>query len=686
MKLRYITKSIAINFLLLGSLHGSAQQEIKKNAQKIVLPQRGPVRALLIFLDDAEDKLDYVSGELLTALAQKACPILASRYNFTMALGKPHIVDLKMEWAKTNEQGIPAAMVQQYEQIKKELAAAQTTDQTVLLAQLNKNFPESPQDAEEPREPALQEAIDAVEKAMIVDALAFNPDEWIIRASDYLVLLVPRAYLEKSLTDYKPKTSPELALGLKIERKTERMVPFVEKPVKKLAAEPYQYFIKSLPDIFVTTAEYASQGEETPAPEWVIYLSGHGTLGNPAGHGTLPDSTAQLPHDQFKQWLDFLGNKLYTKLLAYSACFATGVNEKKIYGELEKNVTKTFPFAIAICGTTDEMAMVDSPRVPLSHFTADDIDVKAKKVRIKASNKFDQFVEKMSQGGAADFDAVNLILPSQPDFPQPILLKLPGTDWFNVADSSCTTISITNVMAKARTTPLNITTFAQSRAPVKAPGIKPCIANPQTILLYSPTVPFEIIVDTKTMPMIASMLPGNAVHALEELTITSKELSWINIRDGFLMNVRDLAARKIFWVSQINKAAITDEDFWKETTLYDFVIDIRPQTFTATNETVEHFITCNTNEEGEIDCFAWPEDDEALQQEVEKLRENGYEDAYADLKNSLPESVEIKKWRENLPSLEAAQQKKLEKMRGGEKETKEAKQEYKKIGGKWVKQ
>src|ERR1700742_965310 len=73
------------------------------------------------------------------------------------------------------------------------------------------------------------------------------------------------------------------------------------------------------------------------------------------------------------------------------------------------------------------------------------------------------------------------------------LIRFPGREWFSIVEGGIPVVSIGSVLAKTQTKPLAISSLA------KRNGIKDN-KDIQAILLYTPFIPFEIVIDSYFAP------------------------------------------------------------------------------------------------------------------------------------------------------------------------------------------
>lgn len=483
-------------------------------------------RAVLIFLDDSEIGPQAVSNSLLTALYQKAGPIIASA-------------------------SLLANIFSEYENMPEN---AEQIEQTYNLFGIMMYF--------RPDEALKQQ------KGIFLKASGFDPTQWIIKEiNEDLYLLVPQAYLnlqqlsrnqvEKTIENQQT-TDTELKLGLKVNHM--KLSNFKDiLALKKREKESAEYFIQALSfqnpqtqkqesHIFCVHSDY--QSSSIGQPIWVIYMM---------GHGTMRKQIVGLSFDSFKQLLNFLTKKINCNLLVYSSCYAAGLNAKLIYEDAQSGIQKTYPFAIITQAITE--APVKSLMLGLK--------VENKNLDLETFYNFTGFLKDAIATEVINYAKVaENLFPSTPgerlkreegskvweNVPQ---IKLPGIEWFSVMASRKEIISIGSILSKTRDPkkPLNIKTFFKT--------------DPKAILLYAINIPFELIIDSKNMEAILSMKPGDATHKLKR--ISSKTNNTRDIIDWF-MKINMLDSFKVFFIESVNnveKVIIYNKKIPGEISLFD---------------------------------------------------------------------------------------------------------------------
>ena len=356
----------------------------------------------------------------------------------------------------------------------------------------------------------------------IVDIDTQIKEKWLVKEiNPSLLLLLPKKYLgEKKLEladveaflQQASLTETERILGLKVNHMKTRDSATVQKQDYSQEQDFADYFISSLNDIFVLRKEYQ---DIASAPTWAIYI---------VGHGLLNYSICHLSPEQFKEFLHFL-ETIQTKILVYTSCYAAGTNETLIYKDALSGADQTYGFTVIAQAITDASTYS-------SRFTVD-----WQKPSIKSSYDFNCFVNKMSGDNPDYIEATNCLGDAYRILENTAQIRYPGLPWFSILDATAVA-PIGSIMAKTRTAPLNITTYFAKQG-------KP--AQPEGILFYSHTVPFELIIDTKTdgecyVPTFVSMIPGDAAHHIKKIS------SSCNTSDDILsaFYIKSLHWRKVF--------------------------------------------------------------------------------------------------------------------------------------------
>jgi hypothetical protein len=464
--------------------------------------KRAVPHTLLIFLDDIEKKLDSVSVNLSAALLQEAGPIIAS--------------------------ALPISCIARTDTISKAEASKPLVEEhDTLVAKLKA------------QKISVKHNEEVIRMRENMTALAFSFDteeakKWIIKEiSPLLYLFVPKKYLQaQHIADtdvahfvgpYAPITETEQALGLKVNHMKTVALAAIKKPEPVLEASGY--FVALLQTIFVTNGEYASTHKNL-IPAWAFFMLGHGFMNH---------SIVGLPLEKFKQCLEFFDTKINTKLFFYISCYAAGMNAKTIYENNTTGMADTYPFTIIMQALTDtKVSGVQSG-----------IDIENGILGVDLRNEYIDFVQMVTTPDVIDYHA--LVEPFMLDVPEAKLkslcqIKFPGLPWFSVIESD-KVVSIGSIMAKTRTTPLDIAQF------FKKGGIP---ASPLGILLYTQHVPFTLVVNTTDagrhyVPAFVSMIAGDAVHHIKKISSTNNTTD--DIVNAFYL--KGLTSHKVFVIEEI---------------------------------------------------------------------------------------------------------------------------------------
>jgi hypothetical protein len=385
-------------------------------------------------------------------------------------------------------------------------------------------------------------------------------NNWVIKKMhDYLYLLLPKKYLQErgirteSVQVFAPDgpiSATEQALGLKINHVETVPVASIQSPEE--APEFANYFIDSLDAIFVKTGEYSHQ---VAIPQLALFID---------GHGSIDTAVCSLTIQQFKKFLNFL-EKLPTQLLVYSSCYGAGTNQKLLYRDAMRGVDRTYTFTIIT------MALTDAPTS--NPFVALDLDNQGKLVPVPLVD-YACFITAVTQSDIPEYsDAIRCIDPlmSEINIPQ---IRYPGLPWFSILEYP-RVASIGSVMAKSRTTPLDIAKFFAKNAKQKG------LASPYVILLYDQYIPFELIVNTHDedgcyMPLIVSMIPGDQIHYIKKISSSCNLVH--DILKSFYLD--QMAWRKLFIIDEITApwstgmSALLTQGQAKEGTLTNVIVEV----------------------------------------------------------------------------------------------------------------
>lgn len=546
----------------------AAVETVEKEALEIA-PEPFATHGLLIFLDttsETGDQIGVFGGELLTALDQKAGPIIASGLLIRDIIKQPNPSQLVAQKKAEKDD-----FADDYQQ-ELELYERFLKDSHPAFA-----MPAKPQEIADKIRAATKDYAQKLDNAwpqlktsFVKAATHFDANEWIIKQiNPHLLLLVPKWYLEQinktNLARFYSSTSysaTELNLGIQIDHKQMQTIDSINAYADAYQApekdEPDSFLIRSLNDIFITRNEYTKELVEktkvAPQPQWVIYMGGHGVSGK---------YIANLGIESFKTLLNFFETKIFTKLFVYMSCYAAGVSAKKVYYDRDLRLFKTYSFALASGALTDAPASSKWSSLSFGEIKPEDLDIPHQLLKPRNSFNFAQFLEQAASSDLIDFPKLleNVLTGAQQgpearyifSLPQ---LKLPGIPWFNVVDTYQKVVSIGRVLAAAHGAerPLNIMTFFQRKV------------EPMAILLYANVIPFEIQIPLKTMPLLISMIPGNTAHKIKKISIdtTFKEFA------ASFKPLEKISAKKLFWIEELETVGLLQQGV--KTTLYDVLI------------------------------------------------------------------------------------------------------------------
>lgn len=526
MSIKMLVMAIVI-FTCVQSLIGSQNESVIDGANA------SNNEVLLIFLDDVESdaiktagaKIGIITNKFLTAFSQEAGPIIVSA----------SVIDNARLKQKPDETDVEK-LIERYDKLVSNVNALNSAE-----AQEMKNIIRS-----------------------FVSFDKKSAERWIIKKiSAELYLLIPKIYLTEVdiavdavalYTEKSPITQVEQQLGLKVNHlETVTNSDTIKKPLP----EPYvaTYFMRALWDtannnsrIFVTNREYYTLGNKKDILSWSVYIAGHGTMG---------EVVAGLSLAQFKEFLDFLEQRIRTRLLYYWSCYAAGSTAQAIYADTQSGVEKTYAFPIITQAITDAPVMGMLMRVTSQNGIP----------QIMYPERYDTFIDLVTTPGVIDFKKVTACFFEREFMgaaggmlPQ---IKLPGLPWFLVIHEErfC---SIGSILAQSRTRQLNIEKFFARK------GKK---AAPMAILLYSRDIPFELVIDSKTAidmpPTMISMIPGDAAHHIKK--ISSSVHGTEDLIKSF-MQIESLEPNKIFVIDEIASKTKCGSEIVR-----DIVIQLTPE-------------------------------------------------------------------------------------------------------------
>jgi hypothetical protein len=330
----------------------------------------------------------------------------------------------------------------------------------------------------------------------------WSPNRWIIkRVNDSLNLLIPMKYLETlnvesgKVEEYKATlkeqlTDVELRLGFKVNHMQTMYYSLIKKSMFQRflgyfskAPGLVRYFVSSLDDIFVQKIDYIEKNADVP--EWYVYIY---------GHGRIKSSMSFLSLKNFQQFLGFLNNKIIVKLLVVSSCFVAGTNSKIFYGKVKSDIKEEYSFPIIVQGLNDVMTTgLVSPTVNERSWYYD------KNINVLPIVNFSSFFEKAKslEGNYSEIvkPISEEVKASAVNMPQ---IKLPGSDWFSVIEGDKKIISIGSNVAQIKNVQESLDVVAAFKK------------DPELILLYTDTIPFELKINSTNLKEIISMVTSKS--------------------------------------------------------------------------------------------------------------------------------------------------------------------------------
>lgn len=448
-------------------------------------------QGILVFLDDDERDVGAISGDLLTALAQEAGPILVST-----ALLRNLFFDYQGS-------------------LRPESDAKLLEELSDVRAQGDSNGA----------------------KYILQRAARFNQNNWTAKAvTDGLALLIPHQFLQSKnlepgeVAQYDASSGLsdlELRLGLKVHHL--ETINDIVQYARDYASHftNARYFVDALKKkmIFCTKADYHKHKAQS-AISWAIFMQ---------GHGTYLSSIVGMSLTEFKDVLAMVEKDIFCHLFIYSSCYAAGSNAEALYKENKSLLMKSHSFPIITQAISDTPTLATSPTARLDGHG---------KLYLDADNlNFRKFLS-AAEGDAINFQQALGHLSSKSKlygdyWANAAQIKLPGVEWFSVLESHKNVVSLGSILASARdpNKPLHISKYFRT--------------DPSVILLYAAKIPFELLLDGKNIDAIISMIPGDAVHTIEKISSPQGNPRSDVIVNAF-MTVEGLASAKTFYVKQLN--------------------------------------------------------------------------------------------------------------------------------------
>lgn len=448
-------------------------------------------QGILVFLDDDERDIGAISGDLLTALAQEAGPIIVST-----ALLRNLFFDYQGSLRPESDAKLVEALPH---------------------ARANNDSKEI--------------------KYILQRAAHFRQSHWTFKAvTDGLTLLIPNQFLQSKnlepseVAKYNASSGLsdlELRLGLKVHH-METINDVVE--YARHYASHYtnaRYFVDALKKklIFCGKANYYKHKAQS-AISWAIFMQ---------GHGTFLSSIVGMSLTEFKDVLTMVEKDIFCHLLIYSSCYAAGANAEALYKENKSLLMKTHSFPIITQAISDAPTLATSPTARLDGHG---------RLYLDADNlNFKKFIS-ATESDTINFQQALGYLSSKSKlygdyWANAAQIKLPGVEWFSALESHKHVVSLGSILASARdpNKPLHISKYFRT--------------DPAVILLYAARIPFELILDGNNIDAIISMIPGDAVHTIEKISSPQDNPRNSVIINAF-MTVEGLASAKTFYVKQLN--------------------------------------------------------------------------------------------------------------------------------------
>jgi len=352
-----------------------------------------------------------------------------------------------------------------------------------------------------------------------------------------------------------PKSGPQAVLGLHTspstllnskflmqeiisESKDNDPSKFLQSTVSK-RPKSANYVLEALPSLFMVNGSYA---DISTAPQWVIYINGHGQA------GTI---LASVSLNEFKKILDFFNRSITTRCLIISSCYATGINVDKVYGNSNKKYfSTTYPFPIILEGVAD-VALTGGIIGKVSFKgTLPEISLLRNYITFGTLAKDIQpipYKELLSCIFPSDTGSITEALTRASNFAQ---IRLANRHEFKPVFAA---IEITKIMANARSSPLNIAKTWQALRDF------PVRSKTPYVLLSAKDIPFILdcsdlaVQSNDPLCFISSMLPGNADHSLAGLAMPKGLHPLAEIPQSIekMFSQRKLGSRKRFLIDKV---------------------------------------------------------------------------------------------------------------------------------------
>lgn len=258
----------------------------------------------------------------------------------------------------------------------------------------------------------------------------------------------------------------------------------------------------------------------------------------------MGSTIAGIDTNLFPQLLDFLENRVNTKLLVYDSCFAGGKNDQMAFSN------KGYSYAIV------SAALGDYPTISFLPLFDGSCTLNPAHLTMAYHKNFDSFIERAELSETHKYEAVEdeqelqnkkyvPLKDSMKAIIEPIIntigeepsqydsvlgtgilathldsvngarVRLPGCSWFSLIDEQARVASLGKIMIGARKPiePLKIAKYFQHQIDDKAQK-----AAFEAILVHLNEIPFPLDLSSiETMPRIISMVPGHRSLHMAEL-------------------------------------------------------------------------------------------------------------------------------------------------------------------------
>ena len=315
--------------------------------------------------------------------------------------------------------------------------------------------------------------------------LTFNANDWdVYKPTNDFTLFIPHAYTQAIGAHGLSSTALDLAHGLRLST----LHKYTFEDLRKSLSTQDDLDQYNFCHIFVENKEYKKPAVTTQCPQWVFYMY---------GHGWAETDIVGMPISQFKkEIMPFFAQAITTKLLAYSSCYANGLNTEIIYGD-NNACASQYPFPIIAESMYDRVVN----HLPCIAITK---DKKQKPVIRYAANSRTFFRDAMRD------TPVTLInfFPTGSHYTNilmPIFIRYPNKRAFVPLLHS---LFIGAEDAK-KTEPLDLKKALEENK----------TESPHYVFLTTPTISTPIIVNTDKFAL-ASMIPGPVTHLFSHVIST----------------------------------------------------------------------------------------------------------------------------------------------------------------------